>query len=491
MTQAAKFQADLSVQLKHSVVYPGNVVEGFATVRPRVPLTAGYFHIKLVVKEQVYEAGTLHSMVLYRQVLVVQGRKELIPKYMLQNGLITAPLDELQQARAGSPFVPPGTYQFPFAFQLPVELPGTMCSNQGTHTAEIVAFVKAKFVAIDDTVSQESTAYFDIVRPRPSGFLLGKQQLRVDSDSIPLHTCCCLDRGTLMGGASVTSRVCLDQEAELLVDVRIDLQRSQQNVQSVEVSLRHQFIFSPPDRPEPLKFNLFSLSVAPVSTPLPCGQVHNVPFRLPLKRTFPPTQRSATLSSEYVVSVLITMEGFAAAGPFLINAPVEVAAVVDASDTFRLADQPSAVVLERRKDHVIVTPAAANFLFSYSPHVTPDVSYVPFPVTGVIDPRSEAFGTSPNPIPGSDLPPQLFPPETEPMFHRAWSQTTFPDVAMWGPAFAEVAKEEAGGDEGITEGWAAINSNPMSRGKALGPLCRKAVSVLAIPIFFFLLGDEV
>jgi hypothetical protein len=405
-------------------------------------------------------------------VLVVQGRKELIPKYMLQNGLITAPLDELQQARTGSPFVPPGTYQFPFAFQLPVELPGTMCSNQGTHTAEIVAFVKAKFVAIDDTLSQESTAYFDIVRPRPSGFLLAKQQLRVDTEALSLHTCC-FDRGLLRASAIFVNRIALDEDAEFSVDVTVDLQRSQLSVESVHVSLEQQFTFHPPDRTEPLKFTPLSISAAPPSMPLPCGQTHIVRFALPLKRGFPAAQQSATLKSEYTLSILVKMEGMCAAGPFLIAAPIDVAAAVDRSDVFRFADQPTALVLERRKDHVIVTPSAENFLFAYAPHVTPDAPYVPFPVTGVVaSSRSEGPAPFPDWVPGPSSPPRLPPPQFphvsgDPLA-QPWGQTTFPDVAMWGPAFAEVAREEAGGDEGINEGLSTITAHPYVEGEGFG-----------------------
>uniref|UniRef100_A0A7S1QY34 Arrestin-like N-terminal domain-containing protein n=1 Tax=Neobodo designis TaxID=312471 RepID=A0A7S1QY34_NEODS len=139
--QFAAVKASLKVDLEHKVYYPGSMVRGLVTMDVRKPTKVYAIRIRVAGKESIVirmkakgedvltkqretfwkELVTLEGVTKTRQTLV--GLKQKYRNHLMNN----ATIDSTASIRADVPtyMVEPGTYTYPFQFQLPYGLPAS------------------------------------------------------------------------------------------------------------------------------------------------------------------------------------------------------------------------------------------------------------------------------------------------------------------------------------------------------------------------------
>ena len=454
LRQRMKYPTILTVNLKHNVVYPGNIVEGFLVVDVPAPTPVAYLQIKIVGKEQIYAANTLNTAVHFKRTLVAHGQAGRVTEAFLQRPPAedddSSDDENASQAPPAQPptgyqpiNVAPGRYQYPFRFHLPTNLPSTTCSNQGSATVEVVYYVKAKLIAVEDTFAAEGIGYFDVIRPTPPGhFLTGFNTVNTAPNST-ITTCCCMNQGQYKIALTAPQMARLDRDQDFKAQVAVDLHQASVGIANCSLQLHHQFIAHLPTGSFPLGRTIMAQGVTSASTQqLAAGMLHNLNFSVPLQRAMPMTQRGIFFESRYTVEFSFKFDGlFASSTSAAVEAFIRIVPVVDDNGSLRnlmpTNFQPSGDPLwslqEKRIAHKVVEdpslPPPQHFVYAYAPPQGHEIPYQPFMQEQAI----WALGYDGNrvaPWPGMEGP---IPPN---------SQNAFPDF-NWGITFDAMAREEA------------------------------------------------
>ena len=142
------------VKLEHDVYYPGNVVRGTATIHFEKPTSciAGRIMCRGLERSVVirntgeYAHPISQDVVFYKETLTLFGHKT--------HDADLTPVE-----------VPAGTYTYPFAFELPMHLPGSLHMTNWSWGGAEIKYAVIAYVKIDQDKIDEGHSEFTVIVP--------------------------------------------------------------------------------------------------------------------------------------------------------------------------------------------------------------------------------------------------------------------------------------------------------------------------------------
>lgn len=291
------------ISLRYTALYPGNILEGTVILNVGAPVEYTAVRIKLVGKERVvitkservptpegepprYEKRTYsESVCVYKQLMTVAGTM----KSNDHGGFFGSSAPRLS--------MPPGQWSYPFALQLPTNIPPSFSKKVSDDYAEIVYFVKA-YVDIPMGRDAVHRAYFTVIRPMPISQHI--QKAPVDTTkTFDVTCCCCIDKG------KVTARMFMDRTLiaidrdHINVFFAIDNSNGQEPVVAINITLRNTLRYVAQGRTESNSYvaaaNTITKRVEPGAKGDYCGV-------LLLNRQSVPSLFTTNIQSSYVIS---------------------------------------------------------------------------------------------------------------------------------------------------------------------------------------------
>ncbi len=221
----AAFSVDTKVNISRNTFYPGNIVEGVVIVTTTKPVSVRAIRVKLVGRELasvVVRAGKRSTRYTSKACFL----KELVT---LAGSLKHGPQGDYWT-------IEPGTYSYPFAFQLPVQgLPASFMIRHGESFGGVTYQVKA-YVDIPNGCNAASRAPFSLLRPLRLDQWINPMPVSQDRN-FDLTCCCCISKGTNAARFFMDrTNISLDRD-KIEVCVDIDNTNAKEPVDAVEVSL--------------------------------------------------------------------------------------------------------------------------------------------------------------------------------------------------------------------------------------------------------------
>ena len=291
MALASAKSVALSVQLRHGVLFPGNVVEGvvFVTVTGQGIADYQALRVKIVGKEKV---------------CIVEGDDDLQNDYFASNvlfkHLITLNGNAKSNSNPISQPLPPGQYHYPFAFQLPYDLPASFHRRRMLEdTIDVEYAAKAYIQAASEKRYVRHKAWFTVVRPSPQR----QWSKKIPTDKLSswqLTMCGCIAKGVVKADLSIEqSFLAMDRDA-IVVTAIVDNSQGKEPVKSMTVSLGHHLSYHTEEK----KDRDFTKEMTRVAkNEIAAGQRGRIETRLPLRADLIPSFCLSLMKSEYVVEI--------------------------------------------------------------------------------------------------------------------------------------------------------------------------------------------
>lgn len=221
-------QVEIKSHLKHTVLFPGNVVEGFVEVIVKAPMNFRAVRVKLAAKELVFverhtrirknppPGSPPNTPATYETIVEKKNSKVGIYKSLvtLAGAMKTIPM--------GYPSVmlDPGTYTYPFSFQLPTHVPPSFSRKVNDDFAELLYYVKTYVDGSNGERVVMHKNFLTVIRPMPiSQYNMAAPYNQFKS--FDLTCCCCCNKGkvslTMMMSRTL---IAIDRdEVEVICDV--------------------------------------------------------------------------------------------------------------------------------------------------------------------------------------------------------------------------------------------------------------------------------
>jgi len=312
--QFAAVKASLKVDLEHKVYYPGSMVRGLVTMDVRKPTKVYAIRIRVAGKESIVirmkakgedvltkqretfwkELVTLEGVTKTRQTLV--GLKQKYRNHLMNN----ATIDSTASIRADVPtyMVEPGTYTYPFQFQLPYGLPASFeeFGDQEDYAA-ILYYVKAYIdVPGGSNADVIGRTFFRVISRISEEQLMGEAEPLVDTRTHTL-TACCLTKGTVTVTVRIPHRVVsIGDDRVIPLSLLINNEKGNEPVNRVVIELNHIMKVTAKEYEEERRTTVGTLII---EQPVEAGKEGTVEGKLQLPTNIAPTMTGLLLSSTY------------------------------------------------------------------------------------------------------------------------------------------------------------------------------------------------
>jgi len=269
---------EVKVHLKNeaSVMLPGNVVEGHLEVNCTKEVEIDAIRIKFAGKETVLlnNGNFRETMIYFQDVVTVCGASKFDPQSVSEMtfsplGTTEAHYEQLQQlhtlqqqllqellpvlppgfpgltSKAATIKMPPGSYKYPFRFNLPTNIPPSFfaATSDLKKSAEVSYFVTG-VVDIHDPneTDPESTRTLSVMQMinEDTHAIMKREtaQAPVPFESGPINFCCCWGKGVVSGTMVATNPTpVLGSSDKLELTINFDLSRATTYVEALEVSV--------------------------------------------------------------------------------------------------------------------------------------------------------------------------------------------------------------------------------------------------------------
>lgn len=296
----------VTTHLRHQVFYPGNVVEGFVEVQVSAPTPFRAIRVRLCGKEYVHVER--HQQVpeytppgepqRYRDIVIKHESKHAI-----YNRLVTLAGSMKTAPTAYESVLPPGTFYYPFAFQLPRHLPASFSRKISDDSAEIQYYVKA-YVDIPSGRDGVHRALFRVLRPLPISQYAQAAPFNF-AHTFDVTCCCCISKGKV-GIRLFMNRtiIALDRDT-LQVFCDVDNTMGEEPVESLHISLSNDLSYSAEGMTENHRLDAGSQTLK--GTVIPAGGKGQIMGTVPLDRNALPTIRTSNIQSNYVLTATVNI----------------------------------------------------------------------------------------------------------------------------------------------------------------------------------------
>lgn len=284
----------VNTNLRHTVLYPGNVLEGVVELQVSQPVPFTAVRIKATGKERVYirrqSPGVnpddpprieeyRDSCVVFKQLITVAGSMKSYPS-------------------GSGGVLPPGQYYYPFAIQLPTNIPPSFSKPVKDDFAEIVYYLKA-YVDIPMGRDAVHRAHFTVVRPMPVSQHMQRAPVSVDR-LFNVTFCCCIDKGKVNARMFMDRTLIAIDRDNLTICCDIDNSLGQEPVKSVEISLINNLTYK---ADWVVEKNRVVAGRHFLQKEIPPGQKSQIAGTIPLPRNIVPSLTTFNLESEYTISI--------------------------------------------------------------------------------------------------------------------------------------------------------------------------------------------
>jgi hypothetical protein len=288
------WKVKINTNLRHSVLYPGNVLEGVVELRVDGYIDFTAVRIKVTGKERVHirreRSGPnpddppvvenyRESCVVYKQLVTLAGAMKTMP-----GGF--------------SGQMPPGVYYYPFAIQLPTNIPPSFSKRVTDDYAEILYYLKA-YVDIPMGRDAVHRAHFTVVRPMPISQHAEMAPVNVDK-VFDVTCCCCIDKGKVHAILHMDRTLIAIDRDNLTVCCDIDNSRGQEPVKSLEISLINNLTYKADYVTEK---NRVVAGKHFLEREIPPGQKARIAGVIPLPRNIVPSLTTFNLQSDYKITI--------------------------------------------------------------------------------------------------------------------------------------------------------------------------------------------
>lgn len=295
------WKVGVSVHLKRDVYYPGNVVEGFVEINCSGPITMVAVRVKATGKEKI---------IVKRQKQVDMGvdddgmpitetqTETLMESCSVYKQLITLAGQTKMSRNRQSIEVPAGRYTYPFAFQLPVDIPPSFAKRAGDDMADIAYHIKA-YVDIPMGRDAQHRNYFTVVKPMPQSQWIARAPSTQDRQW-DITFCCCIDKGRVQARMFMDrTHIAMDRD-NLVVCADIDNTNGKEPVKSLEVKLMHKLVYTASWVTET---NVINEGTQFVNNEIAPGQKGRIAGVIQLPRGLIPSLTTFNVISEYWVDI--------------------------------------------------------------------------------------------------------------------------------------------------------------------------------------------
>ena len=283
---------NIKTNLKNHVFFPGNVVEGFVEITTTSDISMVAVRCKATGKEKVvcrrrrkqgkrhYTETCRESHPFYKQLITLAGQMK-------------------SSGQRQSIEVPPGQYTYPFAFQLPMDIPASFAKSAGDDYAAVVYYVKA-YVDIPYGRDAVSKQLITVIKPMPMRQWVHHAPCHVES-TWDVKMCCCIDKGTVKGRIFMDrSMIAIDRD-NLVVCADIDNTNGKEPVNALEVSLINFLKYKAKHMTERNRVREGHVFIRNVQ--IPPGQKGRIAGVIPLPRGLVPTMNLWCVSSSYFIDI--------------------------------------------------------------------------------------------------------------------------------------------------------------------------------------------
>ena len=286
----AAWKVDIHIGLKHNVFFPGNVIEGVVTINVSAPINFNAVRLKICGKEKVHiqrGGGGKHN-----------HKRHYYATNVVIKQLITLSGDLKYMGRGGNHKLPPGNYAYPFAYQLPMDLPPSFRKTITDDTASIIYYCKA-YVDIPMGRDAVVKTFFTVVRPMPASQWIHRGPVSIDR-MFNVTCCCCIDKGKVSAAVSM-DRTCIAMDRDWLqVFASVDNTLGKEPVDNLEICLRHTLTYMAHHITET---HTYIASRRFVGTSVPAGQRGIISGVVDLPRNLIPSFTTPNIHSKYMITV--------------------------------------------------------------------------------------------------------------------------------------------------------------------------------------------
>lgn len=243
------------------MLLPGSIVEGYVEVVCTQEVKVSAIRIKFAGKETVlFNNGNFRETMIYFQDLVTVCGVSKFEGFQISQSLMAGPsasqmiatmppeqlaammqrLSELN-SQGQSITMPVGTYQYPFAFAIPMNIPPSFYSVacSGSKSAEVAYSVTGVVDMPGTDADPEGSAAVSVLQMIDENqHLCAEPPQSVSFDSGPITFCCCVGKGSISGTmVPMNSSPVLGSGEPLELSVTLDLTNTSADVEAIEVSV--------------------------------------------------------------------------------------------------------------------------------------------------------------------------------------------------------------------------------------------------------------
>jgi hypothetical protein len=288
------------ISLRYTTLYPGNILEGVVVLNVSSPVEYTAVRVKLCGKERINITQTE---------TIVEGENRRTVKHNYRESscvykqLITVAGAMKTQGGGGGFFssnptltMPAGQWNYPFAIQLPGNIPPSFSKKVSDDFAEIVYFLKA-YVDIPSGRDAVHRAHFAVIRPMPIAQHL--QAAPFSAEKTFDVTCCfCVDKGKVSARMFMDRTLIAIDRDFLNVHFDLDNSKGEEPIESIEITLRQELKYTAQGRSER------STIVAGknfIKKTIPGGQRDTIAGIIPINRNLVPSLMTTNILSQYSI----------------------------------------------------------------------------------------------------------------------------------------------------------------------------------------------
>jgi hypothetical protein len=294
----------VTVHLRHTALYPGNVIEGFVEIVVTAPTPFRAIRVRACGKELVHVERKIRERIetppgepqRYRERTEIRENRQAVYNQLttLAGSMKTMPIN--YQA-----LLPPGTFHYPFAFQLPKNIPPSFSKKITDDYGEIIYYVKA-YVDVPNGRDAMSRTFFNVIRPMP---------LHQHAAAAPFnfqHTyditcCCCCSKGQVSLRMHMNRTIiALDRDVlEVVCDV--DNTKGEEPVESLHMELSNMISYKAGEFTESHRLSAGSQTLR--SQVIAAGAIGQIFGTVPLNRAALASLSTMNLTSKYLLTATV------------------------------------------------------------------------------------------------------------------------------------------------------------------------------------------
>ena len=220
---------NFQVTLSNTMFTPGGVVSGSLTFKVKAPMSFRRVYIKIIGKEKTHIAIRRKS-----------GKSSRTSHYYSRINVHKEQVTLLGGLK-GTDFkdeLPPGDYNFPFAFVVPLNAPSSVPSVSVHHAdGDLTWYVKAGIDIPFSVSDPASIAVFTVATAMP----MSQYQTRAPFSSPPhraVRTCCCCDQGVTTVQTNLNQNmVVFGRDTSFDGNISIDNSESKEDTNNIVISI--------------------------------------------------------------------------------------------------------------------------------------------------------------------------------------------------------------------------------------------------------------